>query len=182
VRKREFENNHLDIDVDKELFELEQEVLIRLDEYDVEFPSESEIMMTVDAIRPYVPTTENIWKTSYEHLSTIVKHSVNEVFHISPLFWIANSLLLVISLTAIFSVELNPYLAMMFLAPLPTITGLVEVLRSKNNGMAELEMSLKFSWQELIISKMLVVGSFNLLSVFQSFIQRLGFGKLLFIG
>ncbi|MDK7669161.1 hypothetical protein [Cytobacillus oceanisediminis] len=163
MKKREFENNYVEIDVDKELFELEQEVLIQLDKYDVEFPGESEIMMTVDAIRPFVPVKENIWKTSYEHLSVIVKHSAYEVFHFSPIFWITNSLLLVISLIAIFSVELNPYLAMLFLAPLPTIAGLVEVLRSKNNGMAELEMSLKFSWQELIISKMLVIGGFNLL-------------------
>jgi hypothetical protein len=161
VRKREIENKH--VEIDSEFLELEQEILIQLDEYDVEFPNESEIMMTIDAIRPYVPVKEKNWKTSYEHLSSIVKHSADEVFHFSPLFWIANGLLLVISIIAMISIELDPYLAMFFLAPVPTITGLVELLRSKNNGMAELEMSLKFNWQELILSKMLVIGASNLL-------------------
>jgi hypothetical protein len=52
---------------------------------------------------------------------------------------------------------------MLILAPFPILTGLFEVFKSRESGMAELEMSFKYSLQELILSRMFVIGGFNFL-------------------
>ncbi|WP_404459820.1 hypothetical protein [Sutcliffiella horikoshii] len=161
MRKNEFEDKFReDDDFDWELLELENEVFSSLKEYDVEFPSEDEMMSTIEAIRPHVPKKQRMFKP----LVDLVKHSGQEFFRISPLFWGANGLLVLISLIAFFTVEeLDPYFTIMILAPLPTIAGVLELMRSKNSGMLELELSLKYSWQELLLSRMVVIGGFNVL-------------------
>ncbi|MCH1627045.1 hypothetical protein [Fredinandcohnia quinoae] len=160
---RESQNTNLDYEMDQELVELEQEVMLMLDEYDVEFPSESEITMTINKMRPFVPEKEDKWQVFYEGIHSVLRNSLREIFYMSPLFWIANCLFLLIGVSAVFVAESDPYTTMLLLAPLPTITGLFEVFKSRNTGMAELEMSLKYSLQELILSKMVVVGGFNFL-------------------
>ncbi|KZE69091.1 hypothetical protein AWM68_02165 [Fictibacillus phosphorivorans] len=151
-----------DSEIDNEIEFLELELEDMLNEYDVEFPTEDEIMMTINAIRPHVPIKENKWIRALHSLVDITKHAYKEVFYMSSLFWTLNGLLFLIALSGILLSDINPYIMMMTLAPIPTITGLIEVIKSKNTGMAELEMSYKYSFQEILLSKMLVVGSFNL--------------------
>lgn len=148
---------------DCELEELEKELGSILDEYHVEYPSETEMMRTIDAIRPHVPVKENIWRTFLDNITSIFKHSMQEVFYISPVFWILNSLFLLTGIAAVFISEQSPYAIIMILAPIPTITGLLEVFKSRNGNMAELEMSFKFNLQEVILSKMIVIGGFNVI-------------------
>ncbi|UAL47184.1 ABC transporter permease [Sutcliffiella horikoshii] len=159
MRRNDYEDKFRDDeDFDLELLELENEVFCNLKEYDVEFPSEEEMMSTIESIRPHVPRKQNMFKP----LADLVRHSGQEIFRISPLFWGANGLLVLISLVAFFMAdELDPYFTIMILAPLPTIAGVLELMRSKNSGMLELELSLKYSWQELLLSRMLVIGGFN---------------------
>ncbi|MFT4412216.1 hypothetical protein ACLM5H_00015 [Fredinandcohnia humi] len=156
-------NDRFESDVDRELIDFEEEIGFMLDEFDVEYPSESQIMMTIDAIRPYVPVKQNKWKTAFEKVSGILKHSIKEVFYITPLFWIANILFLLIGLVVVILSEVSPYHVMLLLAPIPTLTGIIEVVKSKDTGMVELEMSLKFNFQELILSKMVIISGFNFL-------------------
>lgn len=155
-------SHKFELDFDQDLEKFEGEIGFRLEEYDVEYPSESEIMMTINAIRPYVPVKKRKWKVFSQNLSSIIKHSLQEIFYISPLFWVTNCLFFIIGLSTVLLAEQNPYLVIMILAPIPTITGLLEVLKSRNAEMAELELSLKYSLQEIILSKMMVVGGFNL--------------------
>jgi hypothetical protein len=173
-------NRDKDINYDQELEVLEQEVVFMLKEYDVEYPSESEMLMTIEAIRPYVPVKENKWKTIYENMASIMKHSLHEIFYVSPLFWVSNLLFLLIGLTYMFASELNPYVMILVLAPIPTITGIIEVQKRMNSGMAELEMSFQFSLQEIILSRMLIVGGFNLLiNIVFTFVIAVSFDDIL---
>jgi hypothetical protein len=149
--------------LDRQIEDLEQEIESLLDEYDVEYPGEDQIMMTIDAMKPYVPVRKNRWKAAFKGMGVITKQAYQEVFYISSLFWIANGLLMTAALIGVIIANVNPYLMIMLLAPIPTITGLIEVLKSRNAGMAELEMSFKYSFQEIILSKMMVVGGFNLI-------------------
>ncbi|MFS0823965.1 hypothetical protein [Bacillus sp. 1P02SD] len=146
---------------DDEIFELEQEVGVSLDEFDVEFPSESELMMTIDAMRPYVPTKESKWETLVASVSNVIMHSTREVFYFSGMFWGLNLLFLAIGVLSVFIYKIDPYLIMLYVAPLPTIVGFIEVFKSSNTEMVELELSFKFSLQEIIFSRMLVVGLLN---------------------
>ncbi len=157
------DNTIYDMYMDEELKQFDQSLKGRLDEYDVEYPSEVELMMTIDAIRPYVPNKENKNRTLYSGIFSIMNQALNEVFFIRPIFWILNGVFLLAGLTVLFLSEKNPYLMIMFLAPIPTITGLFEVIKGRNTAMDELEMSFKFNLQEIILSKMLVVGGFNFL-------------------
>lgn len=174
-----------DLDLDFEIKEMENEWGFTLKEYDVEYPSESEMMRTIDALRPYVPIKENKWITFWDNLTSILKHSYKEIFYISPVFWLLNSLFLGISMAAIFASEISPYTVVILLAPIPTITGLLEVMKSKYSGFAELEMSFKYSMQEIILSKMIVIGVFNLMInlmvtiSISSFYQEVWLGKLM---
>jgi hypothetical protein len=151
-----------DNEMDKCIDDFEQEIGIYLDEYDVEYPAEDRIMMTIDAMKPYVPVRKSRWNTAVKGMAAITKQAYQEVFYMSSLFWIANGLLIAAALTGVLFMEVNPYAMIMMLAPIPTITGLIEVLKSRNAGMAELEMSFKYNFQEIILSKMMVVGGFNL--------------------
>jgi hypothetical protein len=160
-QEKKDDNTIYDMDMDEELKQFEQSLKCRLDEYDVEYPSEVEIMMTIDAIRPYVPNKENKSETLYSSISSIMNQALNEVFFIRPIFWILNGIFLLAGLTAVFLSDKNPYQMIMFLAPIPTITGLFEVVKSRNTAMDELEMSFKYNLQEIILSKMLVIGGFN---------------------
>ncbi|GGH81490.1 hypothetical protein JOD43_001124 [Pullulanibacillus pueri] len=166
MTKREGKNDQGLVDValrDQELLHLEQDVGSLLDEYDVEYPSEAEIMMTIDRLRPFVPVKVNKRELMFRNMAVLLKRALHEIFYISPLFWVANSLFFLVALAAVFLGEQNPYGMIMILAPIPTLTGLMEALKSRNTGMAELEMSFKYSLQEMILSKMVIIGGFNLL-------------------
>ncbi|WP_010283166.1 hypothetical protein [Bacillus timonensis] len=158
MSKNEKQNDSFDDDI----FQLEPEIGMFLDEYDVEFPSEAEIMMSIEAMRPYVPSKEKKWEAFVAGVSTVLRHSTREVFYFSSLFWGLNVLFLLLGVSSALIYEIDPYLIMLYVAPLPTIIGLIEVFRSSNTEMAELEMSFKFSLQEIILSRMVVVGTFNI--------------------
>ncbi|EDL66544.1 hypothetical protein [Bacillus sp. SG-1] len=170
---------------DLELEELEKELGFRLDDYDVEYPSEAEMMRTIEAVRPFVPVKENRWKSIAETSIPIFKNAYQEIFYFSPLFWILNSLFLVICMYAVFIADQDPYVTLMLFAPLPTITGLFEILKSRLTGMAELELSFKFNLQEIILSKMIIIGTFNIginmmaMAVLSIFTPNVWAGKLL---
>lgn len=155
------DNRRSDSPFDLELEELEKEFGVKLDDYDVEYPSEEEMMRTIEAIRPYVPVKENRWRSFAENSKSLLNNAYQEIFYFSPLFWIVNVLFLVIGTLAVLVAEQDPYVAMLLLAPLPTITGLFEILKSKFTGMAELELSFKYSLQEIILSRMIIIGGFN---------------------
>ncbi|GAA0615303.1 hypothetical protein GCM10009001_35750 [Virgibacillus siamensis] len=149
--------------LDKELLEQERRLAGLLDEYDVEFPSDLEMENTIDAIRPYVPIKKRKTLLLYEKMIPLLQRSGHEFINISLLFWVSNTLFYIVGLLVIFLEGVNPYLTAMFLAPIPLIFGLIEVLKSRNEGMAELEMTMKHSLQEIVLSKMVIVGGFNLI-------------------
>ncbi|HET7627080.1 MAG TPA: hypothetical protein VFK44_01715 [Bacillales bacterium] len=134
-----------------------------LGEYDVEFPSETQITATIDALRPHVPEKKRKTYFFYKKMRELLRTSTREFSTIHPLFWAANGLFFALGLVILFAENLDPYLTVMFLSPFPLIFGLLEVLKSQSEGMAELEMSLKHSLQEVMLSKMVIVGGYNLL-------------------
>jgi hypothetical protein len=151
-----------DAPFDMELENLEKEIGFKLDDYDVEYPSEDEMIRTIQAIRPFVPATENRWKSMWENVWSVMKISYQELFYFSPFFWVLNGLFLSICMYAVFAAGQDPYVSLMLFAPLPSITGLFEILKSRMTGMAELELSFRYSLQEIILSRLFIIGGFNL--------------------
>ncbi|MFD1738402.1 hypothetical protein ACFSCX_17905 [Bacillus salitolerans] len=160
INKNEWE---LDDDFEEDLERSLNKLEFTLDDYDIEYPSETEIMKTIDTLRPYVPVKVNKWEHFKTYVSLIVKQSLTEVYYMSPLFWLTNVVFILIALSAVYLSKESPYTVIFFLAPIPTLTGLIEIFISRNRGMAEIEMSCKYNLQEVILSKMVVVGGLNLL-------------------
>lgn len=144
-----------------DLENLEFEIKPMLDYYHIEYPSESEIDKTIKTLMTYMPTRK---KSNFfiKKIIFLLRNAWREFSHISLFFWISNSLFYVSGLVLIFMWDFNPYLTVMFLSPIPFILGLIEVFKGREEGMAELEMTLKHSYQEILLSKMVVVSSYNL--------------------
>ncbi|MEI5908330.1 hypothetical protein WAK64_14830 [Bacillus spongiae] len=160
MNRREYEKDEqlTDMVMEEELEEWAE----LLDEFDVEYPDEAKMMQTIEAIRPFVPVKKSKWRPAYESVSALLRQSLHELLYISPLFWGLNSLFMIMGLLAVFISEENPYTILMILSPIPTLTGLVEIVKSRYMDMEELEMSFKYNLQEIILSKMVVIGGFNL--------------------
>lgn len=151
-----------------ELDSFDQEFREFMNEYTVEYPGEEAIMQTIDTLRPYVKQPEVRRKTGFPFSLAMLK-----MLHIRTSFWLLNALFFVGGLLAWGVWEGNPYSIMLLLSPVPFLLGLLEVFRGRDEGLMELEMSCKYSAQQIMLSKMLVIGSYNLLL---SFILLIIFG------
>lgn len=174
-----------DMEIDETLKELEREFHLSFTDYDVQYPNEEQMMMTIEQLRPLVPQKKKSRIAKKSGASNILKRSVYEFFYISPIFWGINGLFLIIFFLAALVGKENPYHLMIILAPLPMLTGLFEVLKSRQDGMEELERSFLFSFQEIILSRLFITGAFNLvinmiLTAFLSLVYpQMELGKLL---
>ncbi|ADU29481.1 hypothetical protein [Evansella cellulosilytica] len=141
-----------------ELEELEAE----LDHYLVKYPDDSMLDETIDTLRQYVPIKQK--KSIYyrDRFMTLIKRAKLEAFYIHPMYWTISVFLFVIGYVFTTYSAHNPLLTLIILAPLPFIFGLVEVFRGRESGVLEMEMACKFSVYEIILSRLLLIGVFNL--------------------
>lgn len=173
-----------DMEIDEAFKELEREFNFSFTDYDVPYPNEEQMMITIEQMHPLVLQRKKRWMAKKSGVSNVLEKSVYEIFYISPIFWGINSLFLIIFVLAASVGKENPYQLMIILAPLPMLTGLFEVLKNRHDGMEELERSFLFSFQEIILSRLLVTGAFNLIiniivTAFLSFIYpEIELGKL----
>ena len=91
-----------------------------------------------------------------------MRNAFQESLHFSNVFWITNLVYLVTGLILVLFVGGDPYLTLFCLAPLPVLISFVEIFRSRDEGMIELELSLTYSPSDLMLSKLAIVGLFNL--------------------
>jgi len=61
------------------------------------------------------------------------------------------------------NMSINPYKVIMSISPIPLLLGLIEVFKGKENNMLELELSFKISGKEIIISRIIIIGIFNII-------------------
>lgn len=132
---------------------LDKEIQSFLDSYVIEEASEEQIDETIEVLRAFVPRKKEAvpLKILYE----LVK---NELGFISPLYWIMMILVLVSGVLMTNREGISPYIAMWAMAPVPTLLGLVEILRKNNKRVNELEMSFKYSFRELLLCRLFIVG------------------------
>jgi hypothetical protein len=131
-----------------------------LDEFSVDFPSEEEIDQAINDLHQYAPKPKR--RINLDNLKQLLLLAGREVFYVSPLFWFLNILFLVSGGLITFFNHSNPYWTLFILSPIPFLTGLLEVFKSRNHGLIELEGTCKYSAQQVILSKLLLVGVFNL--------------------
>ncbi|MCZ0703710.1 hypothetical protein J2T56_001952 [Natronobacillus azotifigens] len=143
---------------EKEYEALEQE----LTHYLVKFPDENKIDATVDTLRQYVPdrTTKSV--SIRERSFALIKRAKTEVTIVSKTYWIASTFLFFIGYLIANQTNTDPILTLIFLAPLPFIFGLSEVFKGREHGLFEMELACKFSAHEIILSRLFLIGIYNL--------------------
>lgn len=127
-----------------------------LDEFTIEYPDEAKIEQTILQLHSFVPEK----KASRFQL---FRNALHDFLNSTKTFWIANLVYLALGLTIIFLIGGDPNIVLFLFAPLPVIAGLVEVFRGRDEGMIELELSMKHSISQIILSKLAVIGIFNLI-------------------
>ncbi|MDQ0115770.1 hypothetical protein [Paenibacillus harenae] len=143
-----------------ELDELDQELKMLLDDYSVEYPSEDAIVRTIDTLRPYVMHPD---RRQTNRTPLPLKRDLFTILHIRPGFWLVNALIFLAGLYIWGYKNGDPYIILMLLAPVPFLIGLLEIFRGRDEGLMEMEMSCKYSAQQLLLAKMVVIGGYNVL-------------------
>jgi hypothetical protein len=137
-----------------------------LDRYVICSPSEEEINATVEKLICLVPVKKR--KAVDNKLFNLLKIAANEVRFISSSYWLISFALFTIGLCAVLVdgnnlLADNPYIISMILSPIPFILGVFEIFRGKEEGTVELELSCKMSLGEVIFSRLMIIGIYNIL-------------------
>ncbi|MBS4216776.1 hypothetical protein KHA96_00435 [Bacillus sp. FJAT-49711] len=137
----------------------DNELEMWLEEFKIELPEEGKIEETIAMLHQYVPEKKESLLTRY--IPSLLKNAYKESIKFSIAFWISNLLYLIVGLSFVLVAD-DPYMALFLLAPLPVLVGIVDIFRSRDEGLLELELSLKHSPSQIILSKLLIIGIFNL--------------------
>jgi hypothetical protein len=164
----EFENL-----LEKDLLDIEN----FLDSYVVKKVDEEKIDLTVETLRSYMPQSigEDLVVNKKIYISNKIKTSVEvlkmQFMLFNKIYIIASLILTLGALIGTIKYNLNPYLSSYIIAPIPVLLGLVEILRGKEEGVWELELSYRYSFREIVFAKLIIIGITSIgISLFISFI------------
>jgi hypothetical protein len=132
-----------------------------LDSYKINFPNEDEMEASIEFIMAHVPVKERSSALLARKAKALVMNSSRELMNFSWLFWSLNGLFLLLGVICLLKFNYNPYLTVFALAPLPFFVGIFEILKSKDEGLVELELTFKYNAQQILTSRLLVVGLYN---------------------
>lgn len=138
---------------------LDEDIQSFLDSYVIEKVPEDQINQTIEVLRGYVPRKKEA--TPLKSLFQLLK---NELRFITPLYWVMVAVVLGAGVGATLRREISPYIAMWAMAPVPALLGLVEILRKNNNKVIELEMSFKYSFREIIMCRLFIIGVLSIIT------------------
>ncbi|KNF08321.1 hypothetical protein CLPU_8c00860 [Gottschalkia purinilytica] len=147
---------------DTDFLEVSDEDLMKfideINEYSIEVPSQNEINTCIENLRKHVPKKKNL----LDILKNITKRIEIDLSYMNKLYWTINILIFLISYLFIITKNISPYGVIVFISPIPLILGFTEIFKGRENGMIELELSFKVSAREIILSRMIILGAFNI--------------------
>lgn len=130
-----------------------------LRQYRVPYPDEEEIGRTVESLRMYVPSKKR--RRHAEKLKRLLYDTAvcMNFTHVS--FWVISVLIYAAGCALSLGTPLDAYKMVFLLAPLPFVFSLLEAFRGREEGVVELELVCRITPQEILVSKILVVGLYN---------------------
>ncbi|WP_270506739.1 hypothetical protein [Paraclostridium sordellii] len=148
-----------------------------LDSYVVKKVDEEKIDLTIETLRNYMPknSSENLVVNKNMYLLNKIRTNMElmkiQFMLFNKIYIIASLILTLGGLIGAIKYNLNPYVSSYTIAPIPVLLGLVEILRGKEEGVWELELSYKYSFREIIFAKLMIIGITSIaISLFMSFI------------
>jgi len=129
---------------------------------EVPYPDAGEVDRTIAAVRLHM-SMKMKKRGARDRLKRLLQLTVTEVSVISLFYWIVSAALYVAGFIII-GLHLNvvPELVLFTLSPIPFLLGLAEVFRGRDEGMLELEMSCTFNAPSIMLSKLTIVGLYNI--------------------
>ncbi|WP_251860846.1 RNA polymerase sigma factor [Clostridium sp. Marseille-Q2269] len=148
---------------DAEFLDISQEEMKQFidtfSDYSIQYPAESEIDQCVENLRVYVPKNKNL----AQGFEKFLRRGQIEISYINKLYWIISIVIFLITFKLAISMNIDPYKVIILIGPIPLLLGLVEIFKGKENNMLELELSFKISGKEMVISRIIVIGIFNII-------------------
>ncbi len=143
--------------------EMDNEIQEFLDSYKVDFPNEEEMESSIEYIMANLLPAESRASLFQKRAKSLIVNCTREMLHFGWLFWALNGMFVLLGIISLIQWRTDPYITAFALAPLPFIVGIFEILKSKDEWLVELEMTLKYNAQQIFMSRLLLVGVFNLL-------------------
>ncbi|APH15793.1 putative membrane protein [Clostridium sporogenes] len=148
---------------DKEFLDISQKEMEQFidvfNDYSVEYPTQNEIDQCIENLRVYVPKKKSLLQVFEKLLS----RGQIEISYINKLYWIISILVFLITFKLATDMSINPYKVITLISPIPLLLGFIEIFKGKENNMLELELSFKISGKEIIISRIIIIGIFNII-------------------
>ncbi len=138
--------------------EMEQFINV-FNDYTIEYPAQDEIEQCIENLRVYVPKKKSL----SEEFQKLLNRGQIEISYINKFYWIITILIFLITFKVSINMNINPYKVVMLISPIPLLLGFIEIFKGKENNMLELELSFKISGKEMIVSRIIVIGIFNII-------------------
>ena len=180
MRIKNISSSHKSIVTDSEIDQLEKQLAY----YNIPPVLPQQIERIVEGLRQYVPKKQGLWERKAERLAEILSTARQDIPFFSWGYWLTCLVFFAIGCWIIAALDGNEHAIMLLMAPIPFVLGLLELFKGRDSGMAEMEMSCKFSIREVILSRVVVIGAYSillntLLSVIVFYLQPGGFfGRL----
>ncbi len=154
------QNEELPPDVSKaELDDIKQFLAL----HEVKYPDQQHIQATVEAVRLQMRISASQQVSRWEQSKELLKLAASEITSLHPLYWIISTVLYIVGFVIMqLEISLEPQFTLFIIAPLPFVMGLVEVLRSRDEGMLELEQSCTYNAVSIMLAKLIIIFSYSI--------------------
>jgi hypothetical protein len=160
--------------------ELERELSelgLSLDKLTVKYPGETEITATIDVLRAYVPAKPALVsakaaerfprfrrsrRVGFAAWRGLFRQAASDLGIVSRWYWLSSLLLFVLGCVYSLHSDADPYRTMALLAPVPVLTGILELFKSREQGVLEMELACRYSASQLLLSRLLLLIVYNI--------------------
>lgn len=131
--------------------------------YTVNMPDECEIERVINNLSEYIPQKTKWYEKLYKNFKYSIERWNISLYSISPAYWIFTLCLYIFGFYIVYSNGVDPYITIMLISPLPFVLGILEVIKGREEGVLELEMSCRISNREMVFSKLTLAGIYNII-------------------
>ena len=169
-------------DVSKEELQRLEKVL---NNWQPPYPTSSDIDRTIAAARLELQLQNDTKPAPGLRIARLLRLTASELSGFTTLYWVMSLFLYIIGLATLVQFQGEPRFALFALAPVPFLVGLSEVLRSRDTGMLELEMSCRYNGASVMLAKLCITAGYTILlnacaaTWFASTYTGLGLGTLM---
>ncbi len=137
-----------------------EELGLILDKFSVDFPPEHVIQSTIDQAVSHVPQPREVAAVPlFERLFGMLSLQTE---YVAKWFWLVSAVLFLMGYLITASGGYNPYKVIFILSPLPFVLGILELFRSVDSGMAQIELTCKTSLPQTLMARLTILGIYNI--------------------